>query len=69
MHRPDPDRPAPASNVLQQLAVNELQMLYLLTRWADCTDVGYALHGLRKTGDAFRPVTLKEVLWARKFMK
>ncbi len=68
MHRPDPDRSVPESNALQALAINELQMIYLFVRWSGCTDVGYALHGLGKTGDAFRPVTMKEVLWAKKHM-
>ncbi len=58
----------PDSNVLQSLAVNELQMLYLFVRWAGCTDTGYAMHGVSKTGEAFRPVTTKEVLWAKKQM-
>ncbi len=55
-------------SALQALAINELQMLYLFVRWADCTDVGYTMHGVGKAGDAFRPVSTKEVLWARKQM-
>ncbi len=66
MHRPDPDRSVPESNALQALAANELQMIYLFVRWAGCTDVGYALHGLGKTGDAFKKPSYREVMWASK---
>ncbi len=65
MYKRDSDRSEPDNSVLRALAVNELQMIYLFVRWADCTDVGYAMHGLGKTGDAFKPVSMDHVLWAK----
>lgn len=68
MFKADPDRHAAKSNALQGMAENELQMVYLLVRWAGCTDVGYAMHGVRKTGDAFVGPTRKQVTDAWKAM-
>lgn len=58
-----------SNSALVALATNELQMLYLFTRWAGCTDVGYTMHGCKKKGDAFKPVTFKQVMFAMKQMK
>ncbi len=66
---PDPNRSLQESNVLKALAANEMQMIYLLVRWADCTDVGYTMHGVSKTGDAFKKPSYDQVMFARKFMK
>lgn len=64
------DEKAPVDNsALQAMAENELPMLYLLTRWADCTDVGYKPAGMKKTGDAFKLPTVKQVDFALRFMK
>lgn len=68
MFRKDPDRPEPKTSALTQLATNELQLLYLFTRWAGCTDVGYALKGLGKRGDVFNGPTRKQVDDALKVM-
>ncbi len=65
-NRPDGDVMTNAA--LRGLAMNEAQMIYLLCAWSDNTDVGYAMHGLGKTGPAFALPTYEEVSYALKFM-
>ncbi len=69
MFKPDPDRTVQESSVLKAMAANETQMIYLLTRWAGCTDVGYSLGGLGKKGDAFKAPSMDHILWAMKAIK
>ena len=57
------------NSALVALASNELQMIYLFTRWAGATDVGYTMHGCKKSGDAFRLPTREQVDFALRFMK
>ena len=57
------------ASALVALASNELQMIYLFTRWAGATDVGYTMHGCKKRGDAFKLPTREQVDFALRFMK
>ena len=56
-------------NLLSVLAVNEVQMLYLMVRWAGCTDTGYALAGLKiePKGAFARPTKSQVMAAARNF--
>ncbi len=50
-------------NLLSVLAVNEVQMLYLMVKWADCTDEPYQLAGLKiEPRGAFERPTMKHIL-------
>ena len=69
MYNPTEDGPMKEGNALLALARNELQMLYLFSRWACVTDVGYVPHGMGKYGPAFVLPTRKEVDFALKFMR
>ncbi len=63
------EAPVLPNAALHAMADNELSMIYLLVRWADCTDVGYKPAGMKKRGDAFKLPTHKQVMNAIKWMK
>ncbi len=63
------DGEALTKSALAALAQNEAQMLYLFSRWAGATDVGYTMHGCKKRGDAFKLPTREQVDFALRFMK
>ena len=56
-------------SMLDALAANEVQLMYLFVRWSNCTDVGYALAGLKiEPKGAFARPTDKQIQAALKDM-
>ncbi len=64
-----PDGVKMNDNVLGALATNELQLMYVFARLAGVTDVGYTMHGCKKTGDAFKRPTQARVDAAAKWVR
>lgn len=50
-------------NLLSVLAANEIQMLYLMVKWAGCTDEPYKLAGLKiEPKGAFERPSMKHII-------